>query len=520
MKTHIVGGGNSFAEMEDIVRIGKKVRCEDKTFAAGGPILWSDGKQAYVLDDDRHTFIIGATASGKTHAVILPKMVTIAKKGESMIIHDPKGELYKHTKPLLDQKDYHVIVLNFSDPMSGNRWNPCIEAYKHYKAGNLDRSSMIIDDIKMSLISRVESEREAFWHVSAGNYFSGLFKIVRNEGEESDMTIENIMALHTDGNEQFAGSTYLQAYCSMLDKNNEIVSDLSGTINTAKETKGGIDSVFSAPLALFAQSGIRDMMSTSDFSLNQIGKRKTAVYLITPDERTTFNPIVSMFIKLCYGALIETSREKENDACLPVRTHFVIDEFCNLPAIADMNQMISAARSRGIKFHLSVQSLPQLYRTYTRETAENIIANCGIKYVLRSSDSLLHNRVSEWGGHYLSEYTHTKRLLVEPTTIQRLPKGGVVIFTQGEKPFYTKFLFFDEYSFNLPKARDVFIPVREPREGTQFDSKDKIRTLKRNRLFESLEKENNYPNVEFGIEGNPEEKVDKEKAKEKEADYE
>lgn len=73
--------------------------------------------------DDTHTLLIGATRSGKSRRVITPSIRAIARAGESMIIPDPKKELYTVNVGLLQEQGYNVVLLDFQDPAESNRWN-------------------------------------------------------------------------------------------------------------------------------------------------------------------------------------------------------------------------------------------------------------------------------------------------------------------------------------------------------------------------------------------------------------
>ena len=58
-------------------------------------------RRLYTIDGDSHTLCIGATGSGKTRCNSLPTICTLALSGESMVISDPKSELYLYTYPFL-----------------------------------------------------------------------------------------------------------------------------------------------------------------------------------------------------------------------------------------------------------------------------------------------------------------------------------------------------------------------------------------------------------------------------------
>jgi type IV secretion system protein VirD4 len=86
--------------------------------------LINNGKELWVDDGEFHSLIIGSTGSGKTEMLVQPLVKVLAKKGESMIITDPKGEIYEKNAMELKEKGYNIVLLNFRDPQRGNSWNP------------------------------------------------------------------------------------------------------------------------------------------------------------------------------------------------------------------------------------------------------------------------------------------------------------------------------------------------------------------------------------------------------------
>ena len=140
---------------------------------AGIPII-SDGKKMWVDDGEAHNIVVGATGSGKTQIVVFPMIRLLAKAGESMILTDPKGELYEGTAGMLKEKGYNIIVLNFRDPQKGNAWNPMNLPYKLYQDGNTDKAVELLDDLALNILYVEKNTGDPFWEKSGADYFSGL----------------------------------------------------------------------------------------------------------------------------------------------------------------------------------------------------------------------------------------------------------------------------------------------------------------------------------------------------------
>jgi len=377
------------------------------------------------------------------------------------------------------------MILNFRETGKGSRWNPLSTAYKYYKEGQVDKSTEYIRDIMDCLFNELaENNKDAFWEKTSKDYGVGLALVLREEVCEEAFTLENIRLTHSMGDEKYGNSRYINEYYSMLDKYSDRAIHISGTANAPNETRGSVHSVFSQPFSLYLQENLRDMMCESDIEMSLIGMQKTVVFLITPDERSAYNPIIATFIKLCYGVLIDTAHNDEHGGVLPVRVNFILDEFCNLPAIPDFSNMISAARSRNIRFNLVIQNLTQLYKNYSEAVAETIISNCEIWFVLRSNDYRLHERVKVMCGNYVSEYSGISRPLVDTMTIQRLDKkrGEVVILMQGQYPFITELPDIDDYFFKVYESNDEPYEQRIPKKRTRFDFQGLVKNMKKKRM--------------------------------------
>ena len=120
--------------------------------AAGFPLVYDKKKNlVYVDNGEAHSLVIGATGSGKTTMIINPLVSFLAKKGESMVITDPKGEIYEKNGEMLRNLGYDVIIVNFRDPKNGSCWNPYTLPYKYYKEGNQDKANELLNDMAINI---------------------------------------------------------------------------------------------------------------------------------------------------------------------------------------------------------------------------------------------------------------------------------------------------------------------------------------------------------------------------------
>ena len=86
-----------------------------------------------------------------------------------------------------------------------------------------------------------------------------------------------------------------------IDKNSNIYFNLSGTLLAPNETNGSIISVFKQKIQLFAsRANLSEMLANNDFDMRDIGRKKTAVFIVIQDEKTTYHALATIFIKQCY----------------------------------------------------------------------------------------------------------------------------------------------------------------------------------------------------------------------------
>ena len=152
--------------------------------------------------------VIGATGSGKTQTVIFPMVQLLAKHGESMIITDPKGEIYETESNMLREKGYQILILNFRDPQRGSSWNPLALPYEMYKNGNQDKAIELLDDLAANILyDEKSSNADPFWEKTSADYFSGIALGMFEDAKPDEININSISLMTTVGEEKFGGST-------------------------------------------------------------------------------------------------------------------------------------------------------------------------------------------------------------------------------------------------------------------------------------------------------------------------
>ena len=128
-----------FQTDEEVEKNYKKISYAElpRTNLVGIPVRAVERKGRYEIHfaKNAHTMIIGTTGSGKTTTFINPAVQILSQSAAkpSMLISDPKGELYAlHAKSLAD-KGYTVKVLDLRNPYNSVRWNPLERPFLNYQ---------------------------------------------------------------------------------------------------------------------------------------------------------------------------------------------------------------------------------------------------------------------------------------------------------------------------------------------------------------------------------------------------
>ena len=462
----------------------KKVHLKDDTYEAGGIPVINDGKDAWVdASGQPHSLIMGASGSGKTQAFMFPLIKILGRAGESMIVTDPKGELYEACGSLLKEKGYKIILINFRDPREGAAWNPFSYPYRIYKEGNSDKANELLQDLASNILIDPNNKAEPFWEQTASNFFTGLSLGLFDDATEAEININSINMMAETGEDRIGASTYIKEYFKSKGELSPAYIAAASCINAPNETRGGIMSTFRTKTRIFSsQVALSEMLSYSDFDIRDVGKEKTAVFLKIHDEKTTYHALATIFVKQAYEALIAVAQTCPN-LKLPYRTNFILDEFANMPALKDVETMITASRSRNIRFSFVIQNFSQLNKVYGKDVAETIKGNCGnFVYIMSTELAALEEISKLLGDQKPAKAEKDKpappiRPLFTVSDLQALKEGEVIINRFRSMPFKTKLVY--DYKIDWGKKYEQMQYTERPRKEVKvFDLKGFVTKLK------------------------------------------
>ncbi len=436
-KRYITKSQSRFAEREEILKNAvpfSKGRSKIKN--AGVPVYYASGK-LYVDNSDSHSIIIGPTGCKKTRTTVFSTVGSIIESGESAVINDPKGEIYRKTAGRAEKLGAKVYVLNLRKPGTSHCWNPMAQAYRYNAEGKEAEAVQSINDFVDSVCAPSEEcTDDRYWIDAAKTYLTALALSLMVSVPMDHFNIKNLIQLCLEENRH-----YLKSMLEDMDPHSTAAFGLHTVLDLeADRTRSCIFGTLFAALSPFTQNTIlQNMLCDSTFDITKLGDRQTVIYIIYPDERRNLSFLVNAFFTQCYETLIVTASDRDRER-LPVRVNFVLDEFSNLPAIPNFDNRISEARSRNIRYILCIQSYNQLKQKY-RDCAETILSNCSNWLCFSSKEIEFLSKISAVCGKEV-DYNGIEHDLVSPFDMQHLVKekeyAEVLIVRQGEYPYVAK----------------------------------------------------------------------------------
>lgn len=353
----------------------------------------------YYISKDAHSLIIGATRSGKSRTIVLQTIGLLALAGESMVNNDPKGELYNYTQPYLLRLGYNVLPVDFKNPMRSARYNflqPIIDAVNQ---GNISKAVSCTGDLTCALVG--EAKGEKIWSNGEASIIGCCIMAVvydnKDRPEYQNMTnVYHFIYEMCKAPDNPKDKMKIIKYMNDLKKTNPAhpaISLVAVSEIAPEKTRGSFYTAALTTLKLFTDPLIYNMTRVSDFKPGDIGRDKTAVFIILPDHKSTYYPLASLFCGQVYEELVEVADSVGGR--LPIRTNFNLDEFGNFTKIPDFTNQLTVGGGRGIRFNLFLQSFSQLDKKYEKEDAKTIKANCETWIYLQSDDLETRKEVSE-----------------------------------------------------------------------------------------------------------------------------
>lgn len=356
-------------------------------------------EKIYYVPEDTHTLILGATRSGKTRTLVLQSLCLMALAGESLVISDPKAELYEYCADYLKSLQYEVICLDFKNPEKSSRYNllqPIIDAVKEK---DMDRAEMYAWDITNILVGD-NTSNEKIWENGEKSTIAAaiLCVVVDNERRPEYQNLTNVYWFLAEMCKSVGNKMPMQEYVKKLSPSHPARALLSISDVAPSRTRGSFYTSALTTLRLFTSRSMYFITRSSDYDISDLGRKRQALFIILPDEKTTYYPIASLIVSQVYELLVRQSDARGGR--LKNRVNFVLEEFGNFSKLNDLTNKLTVGGGRGIRFHFFLQSLEQLTEKYNKETANIVKSNCQTWVYLQADDKETLSEICEKLGKY------------------------------------------------------------------------------------------------------------------------
>ena len=397
------------------------------------------------------------SGSGKSASYSIPNAFQMLG---SYVFTDPKGELYDKTAGYLRKNGYEIKVLNLVNPANSDGYNPLLHI----------RSEIDVDVIANTIVKGQKSEsgsNDPYWDDMAEMLLKALIYYLMATRPEEEQNLascsELVRAANTNG-----GSNLLTELMNQLPYDHPARMNYKSIEIAPEKTYGSILSSLQSKLGKFDSKEIAEVTSTDTIDFDEIGSRKTAVYVISSDTHKAYDFLLTIFFSQMIQQLYDFA--DKNGGRLKMPTFFILDEFANIGQIPDFDKKISTSRSRGISFSVILQNLDQLEAVYEK-SYETIMGNCdthvflgsnsyktveyfskalGEKTITRESLSINRDKQFHRQGYNDSDQAMA-RALMTPDELRRMDNDLCIIYEKGLKPIKDE----KYYYFETPMVKKL-----------------------------------------------------------------
>ena len=418
------------------------------------------------LDGRKHRrnlniLICGGSGAGKTRFYAKPNVM---QANTSMVILDPKGEITRDTGRLLKEKGMEVKVLDLINMWKSFCYNPFV-----YLNDDNDVQRLVTNLFK-STTPKGSQTQDPFWDTAASMLLLALIFFLKHEAPEEEQNFPMVMEMLRAGEVREEDDSYqspLDELFERLEMDNpdhiavKYYKDYrSGSAKTLKS----IQITLAARLEKFNLESLASLTATDELNLGSLGEKKTALFIIIPDNDSSFNFLVSILYTQLFQQLFYTADHKYGGS-LPVHVHFVMDEFANVSLPDDFDKILSVMRSRSVSVSIILQNIAQLKALFEKQW-ESIMGNCDEFLYLGGNETSTHKLISEsflgketldtntYGkstgrnGNYSTNYQQSGRELLTPDEVRMLDNRYALLFVRGERPIM-------DFKYDILKHPDV-----------------------------------------------------------------
>ena len=444
--TYGTAGWMTAKEMKQVFELTTPAKAE-------GNILGDHNGTLVCLPKDtrlnRHTAIFGASGTMKSRAVIRNAIFQAIKRGESVLVSDPKSELYGDTSELFRKNGYEVKVFNLVDPVHSDTWN-CMS--------DIEQDSLMAQVLTNVIIGNTsQGKGDHFWDNGESNLLKALVLYVAEDKHRTpdQKNLWDVYQMLINTSEQDLTKAFKK-----LRHGHPAKAPYNLFAQASENVRSGILLGLGTRLQVLQNTEVARLISGNSIDLTAPAKRKCAYFIILSDQETSMAFLSSLFFSFLFIKLTRFADGSPGGRC-PVPVNLILDEFNNIGRIggapdgSDFARSLSVIRSRDIRVTLAVQSLGQLQNRYPNNLWAEIIGNCDIQLMLGCTDDVTANYFSARSGEmsiqvqstmttkqtmavaqvipqYRETQGHGRRKLLTPDEVLRLPHNEMLVIIRGQ----------------------------------------------------------------------------------------
>ena len=327
------------------------------------------------------------------------------------------------------------------------------------------QSEIDVDIIANTIVkgqTEVQNQMEPYWDDMAEMLLKALIYYLIATRPEEEQNLASCAELVRAANSNGSGNL-LTELMNQLPYDHPARMNYKSIEIAPEKTYSSILSSLQSKLGKFDSKEIAELTSTNTIDFEAIGKRKTALYVISSDTHGAYDFLLTIFFSQMIQRLYDFA--DLNGGSLPQPAYFILDEFANIGKIPDFDKKISTSRSRKISFSVILQNLDQLEAVYEK-SYETIIGNCDTTIFLGSNsqktveyfskelgektinrDSWSVNKDKHmWRQGYNKSDQIMARALLTPDELRRLDNDLCIIFEKGVKPIKAQKYYYFKYN--------------------------------------------------------------------------
>lgn len=264
---------------------------------------------------NKNICVFGSSGSMKTTAFLITNLLELSKYLKSIVVTDPKSEIYRITSSYFRSIGYVVKVFNLKDMRHSDRWNPLAENEN-------------LNDVQMSsntiiLNTQKKTGKDEFWPRAEENLLKAFeFYFLQILVEQNNLT--NIY-------KKIAGGDLSEIDAMFKGLPNEHPAKMSYNIfaSGSDTIKASVITGLGTRLQTFQNEDLQRLTSASDIDLTLPGKEPCIYYIITDDMNGAYDFLSSLFYTFLFIKLVRYADSRPNGKC-DVDVFCFLDEFANI----------------------------------------------------------------------------------------------------------------------------------------------------------------------------------------------